>query len=174
MQAESALLSTWITRCCGYVPEQGRAAPEADLWGKAAASQCCHGEGGFIIYVLPVKLAANKLQRATDTQFIVWDVAMNSLGMLMALVSAGAMLSRHINTMIPKRNTAQERLKDLKMRQSALCLHEEVLNPACVFLWLDLTKLVLSDGFPFPLWWREEVRAAHGTQRGWERRAAFP
>lgn len=77
---------------------------------------------------------------------------MKSLGMLTALVSAEAVLSGHINTLTPKRQTGQERLKDLKKWQSALCLLEKMLIPACVSTWLDPIKIVvLSDGFPFPL-----------------------
>jgi len=77
---------------------------------------------------------------------------MNSLGTLTALASAEVVLSRHVNIMTPKRQAAQERLKDLKKWKSALCLREKVFIPACVSMWLDPIKIVvLSDGFPFPL-----------------------
>lgn len=88
------------------------------------------------------------------------------MGMLTALVSAKAVLPRHVNAMTPKRQAAQERLKELKKWQSALCLCEKVLIPACVSMWLDLIKIFgLSDGFPFYKG-NEGVRAARDTQHG--------
>lgn len=99
----------------------------------------------FLISVLLMKM----LWRTTRWQFITRDAAVNSLGMLMALVSTEAVSSTDTNTVTPEMDSSRE----VGSKEVAVCsvLAWKSVN-SILFTYLDSIKIgVLSGGFPFLL-----------------------
>lgn len=174
-QAELVLLSTWITHLLWLYLGMRQGCPRECSLGKSCSIPKLPWRRCFLISVLPVKLAANKLQCPTRWHSLSPEMLQCTAWAYSRLwCQQEAVLSTNVNTMTPKRQAAQERLKDLKKWQPALCLHEKVLILACVSMRLEPIKMVLSDGSPFPLWGEWRSQSCSWCTAWIRRQAKFP
>lgn len=126
----------------------------------------------LLISVLLMKMAQKMLWCTARWQFISWDAAVNSLGMLMALISIEAVSSTDTNTVTPEMDSSRE----VGSKEMAVCfvLAWKRVNSS-LFMYLDSIKIcVLSGSFPFLLWgeYRSQSSSWHIAWMG--RWAFFP
>lgn len=104
----------------------------------------------FLISVLLMKLAVKMLWCTTRWQFITWDAAVSSLGMLTALVPAEALSSTYASTVTPEMGRSRE----VGSEEVAVCsvLVWESVDSSLSMCLYSIKIGVLGGSFPFPLW----------------------